>query len=258
MDPAASVAAAPTAGRGPKKQPKARKLAKDMTPDERRIESEKRAGRREAIKICQQAARLDEERRQETERYLAAQALANSKELAGKAAVHAVMLMKQEALNVAFGGAASVPPPHSVAGASSTSSVTSTLSGRPPLEPNTPGAHSPALGAHAMTGGALPVARLPPDVVRVSRACHRPQPDTVDRGHHPGMRKEASPHLYKKHRGPVRQCARAGSDAHQGGNGSSPLSIVIAGRLECQPKASHGRCTCTISWRTMVRPSCMT
>jgi hypothetical protein len=199
MDPAASVAAAPTAGRGPKKQPKARKLAKDMTPDERRIESEKRAGRREAIKICQQAARLDEERRQETERYLAAQALANSKELAGKAAVHAVMLMKQEALNVAFGGAASVPPPHSVAGASSTSSVTSTLSGRPPLEPNTPGAHSPALGAHAMTGGALPVARLPPDVVRVSRACHRPQPDTVDRGHHPGMRKEASPHLYKKH-----------------------------------------------------------
>jgi hypothetical protein len=36
------------------------------------------------------------------------------------------------------------------------------------------------------------------------------------------------------------------------------LSIVIAGRLERQPKASHGRCTCMISWGTMARPSCMT
>jgi hypothetical protein len=38
------------AGSGPKKQPNARKLAKNMTSDERMIESEKRAGRREAIK----------------------------------------------------------------------------------------------------------------------------------------------------------------------------------------------------------------
>jgi hypothetical protein len=33
-----------------KKQPKVRKLAKDLTPDERRKESEKRAGRRVAVR----------------------------------------------------------------------------------------------------------------------------------------------------------------------------------------------------------------
>jgi hypothetical protein len=37
------------------------------------------------------AARLDEDRRQETERYLAAQVLANSEELADKAAVWVIM-----------------------------------------------------------------------------------------------------------------------------------------------------------------------
>jgi hypothetical protein len=37
MDPAANAAIVPAAGSGPKKQPKARKLVKDMTPDERRI-----------------------------------------------------------------------------------------------------------------------------------------------------------------------------------------------------------------------------
>jgi hypothetical protein len=42
-------------------------------------------------------ALLDEERRQETERFLAKQFLANSEELAGKAAMCVVMLMKQEA-----------------------------------------------------------------------------------------------------------------------------------------------------------------
>jgi hypothetical protein len=82
------------AGNGPKKQPKARKMVKGMTPDERMMESEKRVGRREAAKNRVLAARLDEERRQETERYLAEQALANSEELADKAAVRAVMLMK--------------------------------------------------------------------------------------------------------------------------------------------------------------------
>jgi hypothetical protein len=46
---------------------------------------EKRAGRREAIKNRQNVARLEEERRLETKRFLAAQALANSEELAGKA-----------------------------------------------------------------------------------------------------------------------------------------------------------------------------
>jgi hypothetical protein len=108
---------------------------------------------------------------------------------------------------------------------------------------------------------ALPVWRPPPDIVGVGRACHRPQPDTIDRGHHPGRRKEASPHLYcqrAKGNQPVQRYAQAGSGAHQGGNGSSHLSIVIAGRLERRPKASHGRCTCMISWGTMVRPSCMT
>jgi hypothetical protein len=126
MDPAASAAAAPAACSEPKKQPKARKPAKDLMPDERRKESEKRAGLREAVKNRQNAARIEEECRLETERFLAAQALANSKELAGKAAVRAVMMMKQEAINVAFGGVASVPPLHSVGGALSTSSVTST------------------------------------------------------------------------------------------------------------------------------------
>jgi hypothetical protein len=49
MDPAASAAVAPAAGNGLKKHPKVRKPAKDLTPDERRKESEKRVGRREAV-----------------------------------------------------------------------------------------------------------------------------------------------------------------------------------------------------------------
>jgi hypothetical protein len=103
MDPAASTTAAPAADSGPKKQPKARKLAKDMMPHKRMIQSKKRAGWREAVKNQALAACLDEERQQETERYLAVQALANSEELAGKPVVCAVMLMKHEALNFAFG-----------------------------------------------------------------------------------------------------------------------------------------------------------
>jgi hypothetical protein len=55
-------------------------MEKDMTPDERKIESEKHASRREAAKNRILAARLDEERRQEIERYLAVQALAHSEE----------------------------------------------------------------------------------------------------------------------------------------------------------------------------------
>jgi hypothetical protein len=46
---------------------------------------------------------LETERWQETERYLAAQDLANNEELAGKYVVRSVMMMKQEALNVVFG-----------------------------------------------------------------------------------------------------------------------------------------------------------
>jgi hypothetical protein len=45
-----------------KKQPKMRKPAKDLTPDERRKVSEKRAGWRVAVRNCQNVARLEEER----------------------------------------------------------------------------------------------------------------------------------------------------------------------------------------------------
>jgi hypothetical protein len=126
-----------------------------MTPDEPRIKSEKRAGRREAVKIRQNAARLDEERPQETERYLAAQALVNSEDLAGKAVVRAFMLMKHEAFHVVFSDVATEHPPHSIGGALSMSSVTSTPSGCPPLEPNMPVSHAPTLGAHTRMGGVL-------------------------------------------------------------------------------------------------------
>jgi hypothetical protein len=159
MDPAASEATAPAAGSGLKKQPKVRKAAKDLTPDERKKESEKRADRRAAMRNRQNTAQLDEERWQETQRFLAAQALANNEELAGKATACAVMMMKQEAINVAFGGVASLPLPCGVGGALSTSSVTSTPSGRPPaLELNTPVAHAPALGAHGR--GGVPLSRF--------------------------------------------------------------------------------------------------
>jgi hypothetical protein len=157
MDPAATTAAAPAAGSVPKKQPKARKLAKNMTTDERKAESKKRANRREVAKNCVLDACLNGERRLETERYIAAQALANSEELVGKAAVRAVMMMKQEALKVAFGRAVSMPP-HPMA-------ISSLTSGRPPLKPRTPSPHAPLQGTQARAGGAL--SRL---------AQHRPSP----------------------------------------------------------------------------------
>jgi hypothetical protein len=85
--------------------------------------------------------------------------LANSEVLAGKAAARAVMMMKQEAINVAFGGVASLPPSCGVGGALSTSSVTLTLSGRPPaLELNTLVAHAPTLGTHGQ--GGVPLSRF--------------------------------------------------------------------------------------------------
>jgi hypothetical protein len=79
---------------GPNKQPKARKPAKDLTPDERRKELEKHTSRCEVIKNRQNAAPLEEERRLETQRFLTTQALANSEELAGKATVRVFMMMK--------------------------------------------------------------------------------------------------------------------------------------------------------------------
>jgi hypothetical protein len=130
-------------------------MAKDIMLDKCKIESEKRASRRQAIKKHVLAARLDEKHRQDTERYLAVQALANSEELAGKAVLQAIMLMKNEALNVVFSGAISVPPPHPMACAFSTILVTSTPSGRPPIAPRTTGMHAPSPDAHARTGDTL-------------------------------------------------------------------------------------------------------
>jgi hypothetical protein len=148
MDPTVTAAAMPVAGSRPKKQPKARKPAKELMLDEHGKESEKRASRCEAMKNCQNTARL-EEHRLETKRFLAVQALDNSEELAGKATVHPIRMIKQEAINVAFGGATYVTPPLSIGGALSASSVTSTSSWRPPtLAPNTPVVHAHALGAH--------------------------------------------------------------------------------------------------------------
>jgi hypothetical protein len=109
MDPVASEAVAPAVDNELKKHPKARKLVKDLTPDEQRKESETRASRREPVKNRQNMDRL-EERRLETERFLTAQALANSEELASKAAVRTVMMMRQDAINITFGVVASVPP----------------------------------------------------------------------------------------------------------------------------------------------------
>jgi hypothetical protein len=45
----ASEAAAPATSSGLKKQPKVRKMTKDLTPDEQRKESKKRTGRRVAM-----------------------------------------------------------------------------------------------------------------------------------------------------------------------------------------------------------------
>jgi hypothetical protein len=62
MDPAANAAAATASGSAMKKQPKVRKPAKDLMPDEQRKVSEKRAGWRVAVRNRQNVARLEEER----------------------------------------------------------------------------------------------------------------------------------------------------------------------------------------------------
>jgi hypothetical protein len=145
----------------------------------------------------QNAARLDEEHRQETQRFHAAQALANIEELAGKAVARVVMTMKQEAINVVFGGVASMPPSCGVSGALSTSSVTSTPSGRPPeLELNTPAAHAPALGAHGR--GGVPLSRFgdfrPPSASTEPGIDLNRTPSTGCGT--PGRLEEASSHVY--------------------------------------------------------------
>jgi hypothetical protein len=111
MDPIVSEAAAPAADNEPKKHPKARKPVKDLTLDKRRKESEKHASRCEPVKNRQNTARLEEEHRLETEQFLAAQALANSEELASKAVVRTVMMTRQDATNITFGSITSMPPP---------------------------------------------------------------------------------------------------------------------------------------------------
>jgi hypothetical protein len=163
MDLATTTAAAPAACIVVKKQ------AKDMTSEEQKAKSEKCAGRREATRIHVFTTRLDEEQRQVNDHYLFAQATANSEELAEKAAARVVMLMKQEALNVAFDDGAVIPG-QPVAGVSSTSSVTSTPSGRPPPEPRTPSGRPPPEPKDWWR--ALPVGRALADVVGVGRACH--------------------------------------------------------------------------------------
>jgi hypothetical protein len=111
MDPIISEAAAPAADNEPKKHPKARKPMKDLTLDEQRKEAEKHASWCEPVKNRQNTARLEEECRLETEQFLAAQALANSEELASKAAVRTVMMTRQDATNITFSSVAFVPPP---------------------------------------------------------------------------------------------------------------------------------------------------
>jgi hypothetical protein len=110
MDPIVSEAVAPAADNELKKHPMARKPVKDLTLDERRKESEKHASRYKPVKNRQNTARLEEERRLETEQFLAAQALANSEELASKAAVRTVMMTRPDATNITFSGVASMPP----------------------------------------------------------------------------------------------------------------------------------------------------
>jgi hypothetical protein len=160
------------------------------------------------------------------------QALANNEELACKAAVHAVMMMKQ--------------------GPSTSRSVASllcllrTLSTAPCRRARTLRHRAgtllrwipTCLRSCSYTGRprpgrrlAFPVWRLPPHI-GVGRAWHRPQPNTIDRVRHPGRLKEALSHLYCRHakvNQPVRRYARARWGTHKQGNGSSHLSIVIDG-----------------------------
>jgi hypothetical protein len=150
-----------------------------------------------------------------------------------------------------------MPPSHSVGGALSTSLVMSSPSKHPPLEPNTLVPHAPTLGAHSRMGAALSVfgdlcLTLSGSATTTEHLRQGTPP--------PKARRSLAASLVATTEGsqPVRQHARAGWGAHRGGNGSSHLSSVIVGRLKRQPKASHSRCTCRISWGTLARPSCMT
>jgi hypothetical protein len=80
-----------------------------MTEEERWTESSKQARRREAAKARKAAAKLKEERLRTNGCIITERHHANGELLAHKAAQQAVMMMKLEALNVAFGHGAVFP-----------------------------------------------------------------------------------------------------------------------------------------------------
>jgi hypothetical protein len=121
-----------------------------MMAEERQVKSDKRVGRREAVRARAAIAKLEEERLKENDRIISQRQHANGELPAQKAAQQAIMMMKQEALNVAFGHGVVIPlggQGHAVAGASLVPS------GRPPVQPRP---HMPSQGGgHDSVGCAL-------------------------------------------------------------------------------------------------------
>jgi hypothetical protein len=137
---------------------KPKKLDTDFTPNECRVELEKQAGRREVVRARAASAKLEEERHKANEHIIATHAEANGDMLAQKAAQQIVMMMKKKALNVAFDQGVVIPlapSGHAVAEESSTSSVTSTPSGRPPLQPRLHGCALSRLGDPRITSSEM-------------------------------------------------------------------------------------------------------
>ena len=138
MNPAGASIAYPPADVPVTKPKGTKKPAKDQTPEERKIESEKRASRRAAKKNREEAARLELERRQAELIYRQAMVAASKEDLVHGAAERAVLILKHEAIVSTYGcgqaGSETL----------STSSVTSTPGGPPQLEPRTPGPHTPS------------------------------------------------------------------------------------------------------------------
>jgi hypothetical protein len=88
MDPAATSVAAD------KKLAKPKKFAKDFTPDKRRVELEKRVGRREAAKARASTAKLKDERQKVNDHIITARAEADGDMLAQKA-THQVFMLSE-------------------------------------------------------------------------------------------------------------------------------------------------------------------
>ena len=72
MDPTTMVDAAPSGVPATKKRSRPKKLAKDLTTEERKTETEKRAGRWLAARARLAQAKLDKEHWEENERFLTA------------------------------------------------------------------------------------------------------------------------------------------------------------------------------------------